>query len=87
MLALFSNGRIEQFLHCATMTPQQMCDPAFIPRIAALLSKFHAVEVPGAPRVAGLFPTIRRWLEMARGLEFPASVGGRAGVVIDSVCV
>jgi thiamine kinase-like enzyme len=77
VLALFGNGRIEQFLHCLTLTPQQMCAPAFIPRIAALLARFHATRVP-LPRVPGLFPTIRRWLEMARALEFPAAAAGKA---------
>lgn len=70
VLALVDNGRIEQFLNCITLTPQQMCGDAFVPRIAALLASFHAVRVD-LPREPQLFPTIRRWLDMARSLEFP----------------
>ncbi|GBF91539.1 hypothetical protein Rsub_04279 [Raphidocelis subcapitata] len=69
VLTLFANGRIEQFLHCATLTPQQMCDPRFIPRIAALLARFHSVQAR-LPRRPSTFPTIRRWLRMARRLKF-----------------
>lgn len=71
VLALFSNGRIEQFLDCMTLTPAQMCDDFFIPRIAALLARFHTVQVDlPDPHSSSLFKTIRRWLDMAKHLEF-----------------
>ncbi|KAI8475730.1 MAG: putative ethanolamine kinase 1 [Monoraphidium minutum] len=72
VLAVFDNGRVEEFLHCITMTPQQMCDAAFIPRIARLLADFHKADVD-LPRTPALFPTIRRWLAMARALDFDPS--------------
>lgn len=83
MLTLFANGRVEQFLHCATLTPQQMCDPRFIPRVAALLARFHSVRVP-LPRRPSTFPTIRRWLRMARRLRFdPADPKAAAYASLD----
>lgn len=60
-----------------------MCDPAFIPRVAALLAQFHAVAVPGLPRAPGLFPTIRRWLAMAHALEFPPGDKAAAYAALD----
>ena len=98
--AVFGNGRAEEFLCCATLTPAQMCDAAFVPRIAEMLARFHRVRVPPPPRAERIaaaadgadggaaatrgrrgggrrapqqFETIRRWLEMACGLEFPES--------------
>jgi hypothetical protein len=55
-----------------TLTPQQMCDDAFVPRIARLLASFHAVRVD-LPREPRLFLTIRGWLQMAEALKFETS--------------
>lgn len=70
VLALFANGRVEEFLDCATLTPPQMRDPSFVPRIAAGLARFHGAGVNLVPKAPGVFATIRRWLAMARGLDF-----------------
>ncbi|KAG2443142.1 hypothetical protein HYH02_009553 [Chlamydomonas schloesseri] len=41
VVGLFGNGRIEAFLPCKTLTPEEMADPRFVPHIAARLRAFH----------------------------------------------
>lgn len=69
VLALFGNGRIEEFLHCTTLEPRQMLEPSFVARIASKLARFHTASVD-LPREPGVFATTRKWLAMARGLQF-----------------
>jgi hypothetical protein len=45
VLALFANGRIEQWLECICLSPTDMCDPKLIPRIARHLRRFHSIQV------------------------------------------
>ncbi|KAG2428047.1 hypothetical protein HXX76_012031 [Chlamydomonas incerta] len=45
VVGLFGNGRIEAFLPCKTLTPEEMADPGFVPHIAARLRAFH--DLPG----------------------------------------
>lgn len=66
---LFVNGRVEEFLHCKTLSPQEMCSPTFVPRIAQLVRKFHEAKV-NITRKPTLWDVIHRWLHMARKLQF-----------------
>lgn len=70
VLALFANGRIEEWLDCCGITPQEMCSPRFIPRIARQLCCFHAldVDVPKAPHTP--WGVIADWLAQAKQLQF-----------------
>nr|BAU37043.1 ethanolamine kinase [Chlamydomonas asymmetrica] len=72
VVGLFENGRIEEFLPCKTLTPDEMASPDYVPRIAARLRKFHelkGLEQQSQPRQTQ-FDTIRGWLAMARSLHF-----------------
>lgn len=52
VVGLFGNGRIEAFLPCKTLTPEEMAHPGFVPHIAARLRAFH--DLPG---MDSAFPT------------------------------
>jgi ethanolamine kinase len=39
VLAVFGNGRIEEFITAMTLTPEDMAHPAFVPRIARRLRR------------------------------------------------
>eukprot|EP00879_Flechtneria_rotunda_P014231 GHRR01014868.1.p1 GENE.GHRR01014868.1~~GHRR01014868.1.p1 ORF type:complete len:197 (+),score=43.27 GHRR01014868.1:242-832(+) len=70
VLALFANGRIEDWLDCSCLSPQEMCSPAFVPRIARQLRRFHALDVdlPKTPHTP--WGVIRNWLANAKTLKF-----------------
>lgn len=70
VVGLFGNGRIEEFLECKTLTPEEMADPAFVPRIATRLREFHGLQLD-LPREPTLWATINGWLAQARQLSFP----------------
>mmetsp|Transcript_7572 Transcript_7572/g.18796 ORF Transcript_7572/g.18796 Transcript_7572/m.18796 type:complete len:369 (-) Transcript_7572:136-1242(-) len=69
VLAVFGNGRVEDFMTALTLTPTDMCDPHYVPRIARKLRQLHQVDVShlGKPQ---LFETIEGWLAMAKDLDF-----------------
>jgi ethanolamine kinase len=79
---MFHNGRVEEFLHCITLTPQQMCDPHFVPRIAQLLRRFHAADIH-LPRTPTLWGVIAQWLEQAQQLEFTDAAKAAAYAQLD----
>jgi hypothetical protein len=70
VLALFANGRIEQWLDCICLSPADMCDPQLVPRIADHLRRFHSIQVdlPRAPHTP--WGVIRDWLQQAKQLNF-----------------
>jgi ethanolamine kinase len=73
VMATFANGRAERFLHCHTLRPEQMVSPPYRERIAAALARFHAVVPPNPPHDRNhpsLWPSIRKWLDEARGLDW-----------------
>jgi ethanolamine kinase len=75
VMATFGNGRAERFLHCHTLRPEQMVSPPYRERIAAALARFHAVEPPNPPHDRArpsLWPSIRKWLDEARSLDWSA---------------
>lgn len=84
MLLFFDNGRVEAFLHCKTLTPEEMAAPRYVPAIAAKLRQLHATDMgPGWPRSDTLWPTICGWLDLAAALVFddPAKASKFAQVV------
>lgn len=68
--ALFANGRIEEWLDCASITPADMCSPAFVPRIARLLRRFHALEVDLPRHPKAPWEVTWQWLAQAKALTF-----------------
>eukprot|EP00879_Flechtneria_rotunda_P021600 GHRR01022767.1.p1 GENE.GHRR01022767.1~~GHRR01022767.1.p1 ORF type:complete len:323 (+),score=84.31 GHRR01022767.1:302-1270(+) len=83
VLALFANGRIEDWLDCSCSSPQEMCSPAFVPRIARQLRRFHALDVdlPKTPHTP--WGVIRNWLANAKTLKFTDPVKQAAYKAID----
>jgi len=77
VLALFTNGRIEAFLNGKALKDEELAVPAMVERIAPLLRRFHgaAVQEDASPQ---LFPVLRKWLKMARGLSFPEDAAKQA---------
>nr|BAU37036.1 ethanolamine kinase [Chlamydomonas sphaeroides] len=71
VVGLFGNGRVEAFLTAKTLTPEEMCDPRFVPHIAARLRAFH--DLPMDP------PTPPTSAAAERGGAAAASGGGGAG--------
>lgn len=71
ILALFSNGRIEEWLDAITLNPEDMCNVQFIPRIASQLCRFHQLQLdlpckaPNTP-----WAVIDDWLKQAKQLKF-----------------
>jgi hypothetical protein len=70
VLALFANGRIEQWLHCVCLSPHDMCSPALVPRIARQLRRFHGIDVALPKQPLTPWGVIRAWLKQARQLTF-----------------
>jgi ethanolamine kinase len=72
VMATFCNGRAERFLHCHTLRPEQMTGPPYRARIAAALARFHAVRPPAPhdPSRPALWPSVRRWLDEAKALDW-----------------
>uniref|UniRef100_A0A7S0VNF9 ethanolamine kinase n=1 Tax=Polytomella parva TaxID=51329 RepID=A0A7S0VNF9_9CHLO len=79
VLAFFENGRIEAFIPCKTLVPDEMSDAAVVPYIARRLAAFHAlpIDLSGTPATTSgtsssdpVFRVIRDWLNMASQLSF-----------------
>ncbi|KAF5832967.1 kinase-like domain-containing protein [Dunaliella salina] len=45
VMAVFGNGRIEEFMNAYTLTPEDMASPLFIPRIAQRLRQLHEIRM------------------------------------------
>ncbi|CAD7699781.1 unnamed protein product [Ostreobium quekettii] len=69
VLAEFSNGRIEAFLDCHTLEPEELAHPVLSARIACKLHEFHSTEVD-IPRVPQLFPLVRKFISVANSISF-----------------
>jgi thiamine kinase-like enzyme len=70
VLALFANGRIEEWLNCCSISPQDMCSARMVPRIARLLRRFHGtqVDLPREPHAP--WGVIDEWMAKAQQLQF-----------------
>jgi len=77
VLSVFCNGRVEEFLYCKTLQPEEMCSLVYVPRIAQMLAKFHAVSAP-LPREPNLWQTIWSWFALAQQLDFSVDPGKAA---------
>lgn len=77
---MFANGRIEKWLDCVSITPQDMCSTRMVPRIAQHLRRFHGIQVdlPREPRAP--WGVIHEWMTQAQQLQFsnPVKQVGRA---------
>ncbi|KAK9080795.1 hypothetical protein SSX86_000553 [Deinandra increscens subsp. villosa] len=67
LLALFPEGRVEEFIHAKTLSASDLRDPETSTLIAAKLREFHGLNMPGS-KTAVLWPTVRKWLIKARSL-------------------
>lgn len=70
VLALFANGRIEQWLDCICLSPADMSDPCLVPRIARHLRRFHSIQVDLSRDPHTPWGVIRDWLQQAQQLTF-----------------
>lgn len=75
VLCAFTNGRIEEFLTVKTLAPEEMGHPDFVPRIAAMLSKFHQVRAPGE---GGLLAVLR----MSHTARYAVVIGWMVGRLV-----
>ncbi|KAH7366277.1 hypothetical protein KP509_18G070700 [Ceratopteris richardii] len=64
LLARFSTGRIEEFLHARTLTAKDLRDPDVSARIAVKLREFHQLPIPGE-REARIWKRLMDWLREA----------------------
>ncbi|KAH7331908.1 hypothetical protein KP509_20G056800 [Ceratopteris richardii] len=64
LLGLFATGRIEEFLHARTLTPQDLRHPNVSAMIAVKLREFHQLPIGGehAPQI---WKRLRDWLNEA----------------------
>lgn len=60
VLAVFENGRLEEFLDFRTLEPSDMAARDMAARIAKRLKQFHAVEIEGS-REPQSFIVIKKW--------------------------
>jgi ethanolamine kinase len=70
VLALFANGRIEEWLNCCSITPQDMCSASMVPRIARQLRRFHGIQVDLPRQPHAPWGVIDEWMEKAQQLQF-----------------
>ncbi|KAK9812640.1 hypothetical protein WJX72_001170 [[Myrmecia] bisecta] len=77
VIATFENGRFESFIPMRTLKPEQMTQPDMAVCIARRLRQFHAVDITGDKQPTS-FATTRKWLDMARSLDFEDSPAKQA---------
>ncbi|XP_043718780.1 probable choline kinase 2 [Telopea speciosissima] len=70
LLARFSNGRIEEFIHARTLSANDLRDPEISALIAAKLREFNDLDMPG-PKNVQLWDRMRNWLKEAQNLCSP----------------
>ncbi|KAJ4965894.1 hypothetical protein NE237_017743 [Protea cynaroides] len=70
LLARFSNGRIEEFIHARTLSAGDLKDPEISALIAAKLREFNDLEMPG-PKKVHLWDRMSNWLKEAERLCSP----------------
>ncbi|KAE8682304.1 putative choline kinase 1 [Hibiscus syriacus] len=69
LLGPFRDGRIEEFIHARTLSAADLRDPEISSLIAAKLSEFHNLDMPGPNDV--LWKRLRIWLGQAKKLSSP----------------
>ncbi|CAK9133676.1 unnamed protein product [Ilex paraguariensis] len=73
LLARFSNGRIEEFIHARTLSAPDLRDPKISSLIAAKMKEFHDLDMPG-PKTVVLWDRLRKWLSAAKSMSSPEEV-------------
>lgn len=69
LLAMFKNGRIEEWFDGRTLGPNDLADPVLSRMIAARLAEMHKKKVSGA-REPVLFKTLYSWMRVASEVTF-----------------
>ena len=73
--ATFENGRVEEYVQCATLTVEEMSDPIFSRAIAVKMCELHSLPVKmprqalGTKPKACLWDMLYSWMDIADGLE------------------
>ena len=70
------------FLDCKPLEPEELAHPVLATRIAARLHELHCAEVD-IPKVPQLFPVIRNFIQIARGLHFDDPVKQKKKDLLD----
>ncbi|KAK5981555.1 Choline/ethanolamine kinase [Trichostrongylus colubriformis] len=65
LLAVFPGGRIEEFIPSRNLSKEEYLSDRFLPSIAGLLAKMHALEMP-LPKCPQYVPLLRSWLQRCR---------------------
>ncbi|KAL2337249.1 hypothetical protein Fmac_011695 [Flemingia macrophylla] len=73
LLARFTNGRVEEFIHARTLSASDLRDPSISALIAAKMKEFHDLDMPGEKKVH-LWDRLRNWLSEAKRLSSPKEV-------------
>ncbi|XP_022143626.1 probable choline kinase 1 isoform X1 [Momordica charantia] len=73
LLAQFSHGRVEEFIHARTLSATDLRDSKISALIASKLREFHNLEMP-APKNVVLWDRMRYWLSEAKRLSSPIDV-------------
>ncbi|GAB4861088.1 casein kinase (serine/threonine/tyrosine protein kinase) [Ancistrocladus abbreviatus] len=68
LLGLFSDGRVEEFIHARTLSAHDLRDPKISALIAAKMREFHKLDMPG-PKAVFLWNRMRNWLKKAKSLS------------------
>ncbi|CAA0827679.1 Probable choline kinase 2 [Striga hermonthica] len=71
LLGRFSNGRVEEFIRARTLSAADLRDPEISALIAAKMSEFHKLDMPG-PKTVVLWGRLRNWLKDAKRLSLKA---------------
>jgi len=74
LLKTFTNGRIEEFIPCVTLTDDTVCLPRTQECVATLMRRWHSLDLAStssAPAGAvGTFATLGEWLRIAKTITF-----------------
>ncbi|OIW12568.1 hypothetical protein TanjilG_04732 [Lupinus angustifolius] len=73
LLASFTYGRVEEFIHARTLSAVDIRDPETSALIASKMREFHRLHMPG-PRKVHLWQRIRNWLSEVKTLCFPKDI-------------
>ncbi|KAE9618332.1 putative phosphotransferase with an alcohol group as acceptor [Lupinus albus] len=73
LLALFTSGRVEEFIHARTLSAVDLRDPEISALIASKMREFHRLNMPG-PKKVQLWQRMRNWLSESKTICFPKDI-------------
>ncbi|CAL0300673.1 unnamed protein product [Lupinus luteus] len=73
LLARFTSGRVEEFLHARTLSAVDLRDPEISALIASKMREFHRLNMPG-PKKVQLWQRMRNWLSESKTICFPKDI-------------